>query len=116
MIGGATASGLATPSSISFKMETYHSEKQSALQMGLSGNYLGFEGSASGSIDKKQSETTVTAQFYQKMFEVVVEAPQSPVIFSARILPKPGCSSRSARGASVRITCRSMCPISSMDA
>jgi hypothetical protein len=78
MIGGATASGLATPSSISFKMETYHSEKQSALQMGLSGNYLGFEGSASGSIDKQQSETTVTAQFYQKMFEVVVEAPQSP--------------------------------------
>ncbi|MCA1803442.1 MAG: thiol-activated cytolysin family protein [Rhodothermaceae bacterium] len=78
MIGGATASGLSTPSSISFKMETYHSEKQSALQMGLSGNYLGFEGSASGSIDRKQSETTITAQFYQKMYEVVVEAPQSP--------------------------------------
>ena len=78
MIGGATASGLSTPSSISFKMETYHSEKQSALQMGLSGNYLGFEGSASGSIDRRQSETTVTAQFYQKMYEVVVEAPQSP--------------------------------------
>jgi hypothetical protein len=78
MIGGATASGLATPSSISFKMETYHSERQSALQMGLSGNYLGFEGSASGSIDKKQSETTITAQFFQKMYEVVVEAPQSP--------------------------------------
>ena len=35
MIGNATASGLSTPSSISFKMETYHSEKQSALQMGL---------------------------------------------------------------------------------
>jgi hypothetical protein len=78
MIGNATASGLATPSSISFKMETYYSEKQSALQMGLSGNYLGFEGSASGSIDQQRSETTITAQFYQKMFEVVVEAPQSP--------------------------------------
>jgi len=78
MIGGATASGLATPSSISFKMETYHSERQSALQMGLSGNYLGFEGSASGSIDRNQSETTITAQFYQKMYEVVVESPQSP--------------------------------------
>lgn len=78
MIGGATASGLSTPSSISFKMETFHSERQSALQMDLSGNYLGFEGSASGSIDKNQSETTITAQFYQKMFDVVVEAPQSP--------------------------------------
>ncbi|TVQ10455.1 MAG: hypothetical protein EA364_12345, partial [Balneolaceae bacterium] len=78
MIGGATASGLSTPSSISFKMETYHSERQSALQMGLSGNYLGFEGSASGSIDRQRSETTITAQFYQKMYSVVVEAPQSP--------------------------------------
>ncbi len=78
MIGGATASGLSTPSSISFEMETFHSERQSALQMGLSGNYLGFEGSASGSIDRNQAETTITAQFYQKMYEVVVEAPQSP--------------------------------------
>ena len=67
MIGGATASGLSTPSSISFKMETYFSEKQSALQMGISGNYLGFEASASGSIDQQRSETTITAQFYQKM-------------------------------------------------
>ena len=78
MIGNATASGLATPSSINFKMETYFSEKQSALQMGISGNYLGFEASASGSIDQQRSETTITAQFYQKMYEVVVEAPQSP--------------------------------------
>lgn len=78
MIGNATASGLATPSSISFKMETYYNEKQSALQMGISGNYLGFEASASGSIDQQRSEKTITAQFYQKMYEVVVEAPQSP--------------------------------------
>ena len=78
MVGNATASGLATPSSISFKMETYYNEKQSALQMGISGNYLGFEASASGSIDQQRSEKTVTAQFYQKMYEVVVEAPQSP--------------------------------------
>ncbi len=78
MVGNATASGLATPSSISFKMETYYNEKQSALQMGISGNYLGFEASASGSIDQQRSEKTITAQFYQKMYEVVVEAPQSP--------------------------------------
>ncbi len=78
MIGNATASGLSTPSSITFKMETYFSETQSALQMGLSGRYLGFEASASGSIDEQRSERTVTAQFYQKMYEVVVEAPQSP--------------------------------------
>ncbi|NBC26673.1 MAG: hypothetical protein GVY08_07425 [Bacteroidetes bacterium] len=78
MIGGATKSGLSTPSSIAFELQTYHSEQQSALQMGLSGRYLGYEASASGSIERNVSETTVTAQFYQKMYTVVVEPPQSP--------------------------------------
>lgn len=78
MIGNATQSGLSTPSTIAFEMQTYHSESQSALQMGLSGRYLGYEGSASGSIDRNASETTITAQFYQKMYTVVVEPPQSP--------------------------------------
>ncbi|NBC17306.1 MAG: hypothetical protein GVY18_08345 [Bacteroidetes bacterium] len=78
MIGGATRSGLSTPSTIAFELQTYHSEQQSALQMGLSGRYLDYEGSASGSIDRNVSETTVTAQFYQKMYTVVVEPPQSP--------------------------------------
>jgi hypothetical protein len=78
MIGNATASGLSTPSSISFSLETYHQEQQASLQMGFSGRYMGFEGSASGSIDRKTSETTITAQFYQKMYTVVVEPPQSP--------------------------------------
>lgn len=81
MIGGATTSGLSTPSTITFKMEAYHSESQFALQAGLSGHYLGFEGSAQGSVDKNASKTTVTAQFYQKMFEVVVAPPQSPGAF-----------------------------------
>ena len=78
MVGNATQSGLSTPSTIAFEMQTYHSERQSALQMGLSGRYLGYEASASGSIDREVSETTITAQFYQKMYEVVVEPPQSP--------------------------------------
>jgi len=78
MIGNATRSGLSTPSTIVFEMQTYHSERQSALQLGLSGRYLGYEASASGSIDREVSETTITAQFYQSMYEVVVEPPQSP--------------------------------------
>ncbi|MEM7375683.1 MAG: thiol-activated cytolysin family protein [Bacteroidota bacterium] len=81
MIGNATADGLSTPSTITFTMESYHSEKQMALSMGISGKYLGFSGSASGNFDRNQSETTVTVQFYQKMFEVVVEPPQSPGAF-----------------------------------
>jgi len=78
MIGAATESGLRTPSTITFSMETFHSETQMALEMKVSGRYLGFTASASGSYDRNRSETTVTAQFYQKMFEVVVEPPQSP--------------------------------------
>lgn len=81
MVGNATADGLAAPSTITFKMESYHSEKQMALGMKLSGKYLGFSGSASGDISRNKSETTVTVQFYQKMFEVVVEPPQTPAGF-----------------------------------
>lgn len=81
MIGNATADNLSTPSTITFTMESYHSEKQMALSMGLSGKYLGFSGSASGSLNKDQSETTVTVQFFQKMYEAVVAPPQTPSAF-----------------------------------
>lgn len=89
MVGNATADNLATPSTISFSMETYHSERQMALSMGISGRYLGFSGSASGSLDRNQSETTVTVQFFQKMFEVLVEPPQTPsAFFSEEFTPE----------------------------
>lgn len=81
MIGGATASGLSTPSTITFEQSVYHSEQQFALEAGLSGRYLGFEASAQGSVEKDASKTTLTAQFYQKMFEVVVAPPQTPDAF-----------------------------------
>ena len=81
MIGGATASGLSTPSTITFEQSVYHSEKQFALEAGISGRYLGFEASAQGSVDKDASKTTITAQFYQKMFDVVVAPPQTPDAF-----------------------------------
>ncbi|MFO8233095.1 MAG: thiol-activated cytolysin family protein [Longimonas sp.] len=81
MIGNATETGLATPSTISFEMQTYHSEQQAAMQMGLSGRYLGYNASATGAIDRRESETTVTAQFYQQMYTVVVGAPASPGAF-----------------------------------
>lgn len=78
MVGNATSSGLSTPSTIAFEMSEYHSESQFALEAGISGRYLNFEGSASGSVEKDASKTTITAQFYQKMFEVVVAPPQTP--------------------------------------
>jgi len=78
MIGGATESGLATPSAITFEMRSYHSESQAALEMEMSGRYLGFEASASGSVERQASTTTVSAQFFQRMYEVVVPIPSSP--------------------------------------
>jgi hypothetical protein len=51
MIGNATRSGLATPSTIAFEMQTYHSEQQAALQMGLSGRYLGYNATAARGAD-----------------------------------------------------------------
>lgn len=81
MRGDAVLEGLSTPSTINFKMESYRSEKQMALSMGLSGKYLSFSASASGDFSRNQSETTVTVQFYQKMYTVVVAPPQTPSSF-----------------------------------
>ena len=78
MIGNATAQGLSTPSTITFEQEVYHTEEEFALKIGVSGRYLGFSASASGSTSRNSSETTVTAYFYQKMYEVVVAPPQTP--------------------------------------
>ena len=81
IIGNATASGLAAPSAIQFSMETYHSERSFGLSVGVSGHYLGFSASATGDFSRNASQTTVTAQFYQRMFEVVVAPPQTPSAF-----------------------------------
>ena len=75
IVGNATRDDLHTPSSISFDMQSFHSESQFALQAGVSARYLGFKGSASGSVEKSAATTTVAVQFTQKMFTVVVEPP-----------------------------------------
>lgn len=77
MIGNATRNDLDTPSSISFEMESYQSERQFALSAGMSGRYLGFKGSASGSTEQNASTNTVAVHFVQRMFTVVVEPPGS---------------------------------------
>ena len=78
IIEAAQADGLVAPSTISFEEQTYDSESQFALSLGISGRYLNFEGSASGTVDQSQSRNTVTAQFMQRMFEVVVAPPATP--------------------------------------
>jgi thiol-activated cytolysin/VCBS repeat protein len=81
MLGNATRDGLSTPSTITFQQRVYHSEQEFALSVGASGRYLGFSGSATGDFSRNASETTVSAQFYQRMFEVVLAPPQSPGAF-----------------------------------
>lgn len=78
MRGDATLSGLATPSSINFDLKTYHAESEFALSFNISARYLAFEGSATGDLSRNESETSVSVNFVQRMFTVVVDQPQTP--------------------------------------
>ncbi|MGZ8272701.1 MAG: thiol-activated cytolysin family protein [Burkholderiaceae bacterium] len=81
LVGNATTQSLVAPSSIQFTMSDYNSEKSFALNTGLSGKYLGFSGSASASVATSANEHTTMVYFLEKMFEVVVEPPQTPGSF-----------------------------------
>lgn len=81
MLNDSVAAQLAAPSSIQFTMRDYTSDKSFALQAGISGKYMGFSASASSSVDTAANERTVMVHFTEKMFEVVVEPPQTPNAF-----------------------------------
>jgi hypothetical protein len=81
IVGNATLTGTPTSSTIDYKYTVTHSESQLALAMGLSGRYMGFKGKANADFTRNASETTVTAHFVEKMFDVVVELPQTPAGF-----------------------------------
>jgi hypothetical protein len=81
MVGTATANDLVAPSSIQFTMSDYTSEQAFALKAGLSGKYMGFSASASTEVSTNANEHTVMVYFLEKMFEVVVEPPQTPGAF-----------------------------------
>jgi hypothetical protein len=81
MRGNATLSGLAAPSTITFRQTVSHSERQFALSMEISGHYMGFSAAASADYSRNASQTTITAHFFQRMFEVVVAPPQTPGAF-----------------------------------
>lgn len=81
MIGQAEAEGLATANNIAFSQETYTSEEQAAVAFGVSGRYLGFEASASGSVTRAVQTSTVAAQLKQQMYIVNVTQPSTPSAF-----------------------------------
>lgn len=78
IIGEAMAQNLFSPASDDFEVETYNSEAEFALKTKLSGRYLNFSGSASGSVNRTTSETTIAVRYIQKLYEVVVPPPQTP--------------------------------------
>ncbi len=96
--GNATTANLSTPSTITFEKTVTHSEKQLALSLRISGRYLGFSAKASADFSRNGSETTVTAQFYQKMFEVVVAPPQTPGAFFSSAFTKDKLDQQIALG------------------
>lgn len=81
MVGSATTAQLTAPSSIQFTMSDYASDQSFALNAGMSGKYMGFSASASASVKTAANERTVMVHFVEKMFEVVVEPPQTPGAF-----------------------------------
>ena len=78
IIGNAVANNLQASSSIFWHMDTYYKESQFALTFNASGHYLGFSASVGGSVNSNSSQNTVVAQFYEKMFTVVVSPPSLP--------------------------------------
>ena len=88
MIGNAQAESLATATNIDYHSESYSSEEQAALAFGASGRYLGFEGSAKGSISRSATRSVVVAKFVQQMYIAGVVQPESPAAaFSSDFTP-----------------------------
>lgn len=81
LVGSASTDDLETASDIVFKMHTFHSEQEAGLSLGASGRYLGFSAAASYDSDISESETTVVAEFYEKMFTIVIDPPSTPAGF-----------------------------------
>ena len=81
MIGNATADNLNTGSTSYFKVETFHSEEEFALGIGISGRYLGWKARTQANTSTKGSQNVVSVQFSQRMYDVVVAPPSTPAGF-----------------------------------
>lgn len=81
MIEGAAVEGTVTANNITFSQETYSSEQQAALAFGVSGRYLGFEASATGSVTSSVTTNVIAAQFMQEMYVAGVTQPATPADF-----------------------------------
>ena len=81
MIGNATADNLNTGSTSYFKVETFHSEEEFALGIGVSGRYLGWKARTQANTNTRGSQNVVSVQFSQRMYDVVVAPPSTPAGF-----------------------------------
>ena len=77
----AAPDSIATASKIDFAEDTYSSEQQAAESFRVSGRYLGFEATATGSVSKTTSTNTVIAKFTQEMYVAAIDQPATPAAF-----------------------------------
>ena len=78
MIGNAVIDSLNTGSTSFFRMESYRSEQEFALKVGISGRYLGFKARTQVNSNTHGQQSMVSVQFLQRMYEVVVAPPSTP--------------------------------------
>ncbi|MBL8988096.1 MAG: thiol-activated cytolysin family protein [Gemmatimonadetes bacterium] len=98
MIGNAVAQNLNTGATSFFRVETISAEQQFALGVGLSGRYLGWRARTQADLSRRASQSTVSAQFHQRMFEVVVAPPQTPAGFFSSAFTKAKLDEQVALG------------------
>ena len=99
IVGNATATGLSAPSSIDFSMHTHHSEEYVGLSASISGRYFGYSAKVGGSFERNAAETTITANFIQRMYTVSVTEPATPDgFFTADLTPERLNAYRSRMG------------------
>ncbi len=98
MIGNAVAQNLNTGATSFFRVESISNEQQFALGVGLSGRYLGWRARTQADLSRSASQSTVSVQFHQRMFEVVVAPPQTPAGFFSPAFSKAKLDEQIALG------------------
>jgi Thiol-activated cytolysin/FG-GAP-like repeat/FG-GAP repeat len=78
MVGSAVKDSLNTANTSFFQIQTFHSEADFALGIGLSGKYLGWKAKTQANLSSKVSQTIISVQFQERMFDVVVAPPSTP--------------------------------------
>lgn len=81
LIAAAKAENVSPGTSIDYQKQETNSSNEVALHLGLSARYMPLTVKATLDVNRKASETTITANFIEKAFTVSVVPPQTPAGF-----------------------------------